>query len=224
MLHSSVPFPQLFPAEKIAASATMNLQAFLKISMISQSALHTLYSAHAATQPWSSVQESIQTLSVELEQLLPVMSDCKRLILHFQWCDTMILVTRPCLFPRTTLGVSEEMSWKDRALAEQCIKAAQTIGKLLPEKPDSCIFQNGPWWCLVHYIMRALSVMLLSSSHESLAFLVRRDDLAASVKKLVDWLGWLQAHNVVAKRGLEVALEILRRAPSDKEMADTRLV
>ncbi|KAF2848804.1 hypothetical protein T440DRAFT_519698 [Plenodomus tracheiphilus IPT5] len=220
VLHCSVALPRISALDDFASSTPMNLRAFLRISIVSQAALHTLYSVQAATKPWSRIQESMEKFKAALEQLLPVMSDRERLMLHFQWCDAMILVTRPCLGPRTSIDPDGKLSLRDQELAGRCIKAAQTTARLLPNEPDQHIFQNGPWWYLVHYIMRAVAVLLLSSSQKSLASLVEATEVTVSIKKLIAWLRWLQHKDTVAKRGLEVVLETMQHMKRDTHFTD----
>ncbi|KAI8934787.1 hypothetical protein NX059_008473 [Plenodomus lindquistii] len=218
--HCSVSYPRISSYEDYASSTARNLRAFLRVHMVSQAAVQALYSIGAAAQPWTNVLDNIEKYKDQLERLLPVMSDHERLMLHFSWCDAMIVVTRPCLGSRASINSSGKLLPRDGELARQCIKAAQSTAKLLPDEPDTHIFQNGPWWCLVHYIMRAVTVLLVSSSRENLSALIGTSELIASVTKLSKWLQWLQQKDTVAERGLQVVLDMIQRLERNEHFTD----
>jgi hypothetical protein len=163
------------------------LNVYTRISITAQWALSSMYTVKAATLPWQDVQERVVRLQSELEGMLPQMTDGVRLMLHFAWLDAMMLVTRPCLV--APQGCDDTA----RDMARQCVRAAQRVAQLLPNEPAAGIFQNGPWWCLSHYIVRAVGVFRLAMSQGAAEV-----ELASMMEKLVRWLQWMAPDDGVA--------------------------
>ncbi|KAH7392643.1 fungal-specific transcription factor domain-containing protein [Pyrenochaeta sp. MPI-SDFR-AT-0127] len=216
----NVQLPRVPSCEEDNRVPGMALQTYLKISITSQWTLTSLYSVRAATLPWQSIEERVQQLKSELEKLLSAISDRERLMLHFSWFDTMIMITRPCLWSRRRNDSFAESSPATQNIANQCVQAAQAVTKLLPSEPDECIFRNGPWWCLAHYIMRAMTIFLLAMSDQGSYSTCIDTEIIPSVKKLICWLRWMRQKNPVAKKGLEVVLHTLKRTHNHKVFAD----
>lgn len=216
----NVPFPRVPSNEQGGRSQAMALQTYLKTSIISQWTLCSLYSVRAAELPWQSIEGRVQRLKSELEKLLSAISDRERLMLHFSWFDSMILITRPCLYPQRRNDSLAGSSPATQNIAKQCIQAAQVVTKLLPDEPHECIFRNGPWWCLAHYIMRAMAIFLLVMSDQASYSSIVDSEIVPSVKKLVRWLRWMRQKNSVAEKGLEVVLNTLKRTHDHTNFAE----
>jgi hypothetical protein len=166
---------------------------------------------------WQDVQDRVMSLKSGLEALLPQISDRERLMLHFSWFDSMILITRPMLSPqRSHHDLTDQMHHVSHAMARDCVQAARGVTRLLPDEPDERIFHNGPWWCLAHYIMRAMAVFLLAMSPQ--VFEVH-SDLVPPVKKLIRWLQWMRQDDPVAGQGLKAVLNTLRKSANHMEFA-----
>ncbi|KAF2829973.1 hypothetical protein CC86DRAFT_178170 [Ophiobolus disseminans] len=159
------------------------LQVYVKITITTQWALSSLYTIKAATLPFRDIQARVARLKSELETLLPQIEDHQRSMLQFAWFDAMILITRPCL------AATSHHDTTTRDLASHCVKAAGGLTRLLPDTPDARIWTNGPWWCLAHYIVRALNVLRACQAPEA--------------DKLVRWLQWMAPGDAVASLALK---------------------
>lgn len=210
-------FPQ-FPEGGQERSSGLFMHVNFKISIIAQWAMSSLYSVKAATLTWPRIHEQVIRMKSELEKLLPEISGGGRLILQFSWMDTMAIVTRPCLGRRNEH--TDSTSFETNKIAAECIRAARGVTQLLPDEPNECIFQNGPWWCLSLYIMRAMAVLLLARSHPSSNSTDDDVSLILAVKKLIKWLQWMRPKDVVADRGLTAVLNTLRRAQDHGNFAE----
>lgn len=163
-----------------------------------------MYTVKAATLPWSDVLNRVEVLKKELEVLIPQMLDGQRLMLHFAWFDAMMLVTRPALafLQHAKLGVHStvrdtNMAVQASAMARRCIDAAARVGEILPDEPYARIWLNGPWWCLAHYIIRALGVFKLAASIPD----AERSQLS---RKLLRWLEFLAPDDPIAADALRI--------------------
>jgi hypothetical protein len=89
-------------------------------------------------------------------------------------------------------------------MGNSCIEAAKTVVDFLPDEPNArLIYDQGPWWCIVHHLMQAVSVLLLalsypaSTSHDSML-------LMHYVRKSIRRLQVME--DPVAKRACQVAM------------------
>lgn len=191
----NVPVPGSSDTNEVSGTHSSTLNVYTRITITAEWALSSLYTVKAATLSWQDVQHRVLKLHSELETLLPMMTDQTRLMLHFAWIDAMLMITRPCL-----VAPREHQDSVTQDMARRCVRAAQKVAQLLPDEPDACIFQNGPWWCLSHYIIRAVGVLRLTVSGQ--AAVGSEFDVAPTVNKLVRWLQWLAPDDAVAAQCL----------------------
>jgi hypothetical protein len=102
-------------------------------------------------------------------------------------------------------------------MSNTCIEAARTVVDFFPDEPSAhFIYDQGPWWCIVHHMMQAVAVLLLglsypaSTSYDSML-------LMHCVKKVIGWLQIMQ--DPVAERAYQIAMSsfetVSRRHPID---------
>lgn len=208
---------------KIEANSGSYFRAIAQLSIITQSTLAALYSAGIASQGIGDIQAAISHLERRMEQWLhglPIEFDPRRpfrgssepflrerVLLGFRFYSVKILLTRPCL-------MHHDQSWMEtgqRKFATRsalaCVEAAQAIVAYLPDGPHwSVIRDHGPWWNLIHYVMQAVSVLMLALYHGSVS---SRDDLTLlqGTKKAIAWMRKVQ--DPFAARAFKVALHSL---------------
>lgn len=127
-------------------------------------------------------------------------------------------ITRPCL-----CRIEDCIQEQSRASAEfntciaaTCIQAAEDMTMLLPDDlVEGYIYEQGPWWCIVHYIMQAVAVFLLKITYPgSYTSPKNRTDILRCIKKLLRWLECSIPANKVAARAVAVVLDILKHPPA----------
>lgn len=200
------------------------------MGLIMQKALSRLYSPLTTVNSWKQTQEEIESLSKELdewvaaalpEELRPANSiqesgsRRERLLLSFQYHSAKLLIYRPCLchIERRIKGQSGASASFNEKTAEACVQAAQAVTQLFPEEPDcSFIYQQSPWWCIVHNIMQAAAIFLLEMSFDQTHMANANPDgrIVKSIKKLVRWLHFMSFSNAVAARAYEVIADVIR--------------
>ena len=214
------------------ASSASYFRAVVQLSIISQSILTSLYSAGAMIRSSSDIQQDIAVLGQRLEQWLSSLPaefkpqelsrepdtrfGRERMLLRFQLCSAEILLTRPCL-------VARQQTWKEandvdfsKRTANRCVEAAKTIVAFLPDEPCPGLYEQGPWWCIVHHMMQAISVFLLALSYPSST----SQDVTTMLHCVRKTIRWLQTMNgIVAERAHGVAFncfqEVARRYAVD---------
>lgn len=197
----------------------------LKISIVTHEALSSLYSVRATFWSHQAHRDRIVKLKSELERQMPAIlslsSEHRNVLLRFNYFDAMMLITRPCLWSRRRGShQDEEMPGADDGLAEDCVRAARGIVQLLSTETRDCIIQYGPWWCLVHYLVRAIVVLLLAMPAGAVAPTGSTADLVSSIRQLLDWLRWLRRADTAAERAFSVVLNTVRRSYSHVELGD----
>ena len=223
---SETPCPPAFgPME---ANSGSYFKASVQLSIITQSILTSLYNPSTAVRSLADLQCDMAQLDHRLEQWLlalpqefnfqiPVIGTSKfpreRMILGFQLCSARMLLGRLCLNPRRQASREGTEATFARRMGNSSIEAAKTIVDSLPEEPSAqFIYDHGPWWCIVHHMMQAVSVFLLGLSHPAS---VSQDGviLMHYVKKVIWWLQVMQ--DPVAGRAYHVAVStfeiVLRR-------------
>ncbi|KAF1852037.1 C6 transcription factor-like protein [Cucurbitaria berberidis CBS 394.84] len=222
------------------ANSGSYFKAVVQLSIITQSILPLLYSAGTVIRPPSKVQQDMTQLNMRLDQWiisLPVQLSFKftnnepsdvfnheRLLLEFQFCSAKILLTRPCLSAWKQPWHEPNEASFPRQMANSCIEAAKVIVSLLQDGPHTnSIYSQGPWWCIIHHAMQAISVLLLGLSYPS-STSYNSTMLVHDLKKAIRWLQRTQ--DPVAESAYKVALSafesVARRCSVD--VSDLRTV
>ena len=206
------------------ANSGSYFRATLQLSVITQHILTSLYSPSTILRAPGYIQQETITLAERLdawvcslpidfnprEQPSPSIQSFarERTILGFQFRSARMLLTRPFLG-------KQRQSWKDSRegdfagrMACMCIEAATSVITSLPDTPDpKLIHDQGPWWCIVHHLMQAISVLLLGLSLSSSS----AEDNAKMVYQVQKAMRWLQViRTPVADRAYCIAHNLLR--------------
>ncbi|EKG22440.1 Transcription factor fungi [Macrophomina phaseolina MS6] len=218
-----------------APSPINQFRSRVNLAVLTQKAFSNLYSAATISKSWQRTQSEIVTLSREIDEwysCLPLLfkftleispGDGRftrdRMILGFCYYSAKMLINRPCLCRVDTRIENQTSRSKevDQERARECIMAAKSVADLLPHKsptaaadvlPDVVwLYNNGPWWCIVHYFMQAITVLMLELAFGEFHLRGERmgaagsADITAVVGKLVRWLGTMAATGNAAAIG-----------------------
>ena len=200
-----------------------------QLSRLTHEVLAALYSPSAMARSWGQIQSAISSLGDRLEKwqtsLHPVFDftkkqhdhtfDRQRLSLGFFYYSTNIIISRPCLC-RLDQNVRHESSRsKDfhKNAAMRCVRAAKSIISLIPVgKPDPvALYKVAPWWCTVHYLMQAATVLMLELSFRADHMPNEAKEILESARKAVCWLNAMAVESVAARRAWKICNEMLRK-------------
>lgn len=196
-------------------------KAVVQIAIITQNIFTSLYSAGTMMRTAGESQQDISRLGQRLDQWAsslpsdfsfrdrvassPQAHSRERMLLGFHFCSAKILLTRQCL---GGLGQAADFSVPEtfiRRMANMCVESAKAIADFLPDQPNTLpLHENGPWWCIIHHIMQAVSVILLALLHSTPSS-QNQNTLSDCVKKLVRWLCAMQ--DPLAERAYQMALK-----------------
>lgn len=199
-----------------------------KLSIFTNEVLNRLYRADVMCKSWADVQSTIATLNSKIEKWraeLPNVFDFskkqrdqqfvrQRMSLGFFYYSVLTLINRPCLcrMERKIPDQSGKAKNFNLETAMKCVHAARNMLDLLPQEPNSVgLYTVAPWWCLVHYLMQAATVLMLELSYRSDHMPNEVEEIFDSAKKAADWLRTLSEEDEAARRAWSLCDEMLRK-------------
>jgi len=210
-------------------------RAGVELSVITQQILISLYSVGTSLRTANEVQRDTRQLLQRLDQwatALPVEFNSQdpssnlstkftreRMLLGFQFWSARILLTRPALAARRQPWKETKEASFSRSMADMCVEAAKTVVASLPDDPrPDWVFDQGPWWCIVHHLMQAISIFLLALSHPS-SVSHEGVSMAYFVEKALRWLEAMQ--DPIARRAHNVALALFQNVIRQQSVEST---
>ena len=199
-----------------------------KLSTFSNEVLNRLYRADTMSKSWADVQSNIASLNLNIEKWraeLPSVFDFtkkqrdqlfvrQRMSLGFFYYSILTIINRPCLcrIDRKVPGQSGKAKNFNRETAMKCVHAARDMLEMLPQEPNGVgLYTVAPWWCLVHYLMQAATVLMLELSYRSEHMLNEVEEVFDSAKKATDWLRSLSEGDEAARRAWCLCDDMLRK-------------
>lgn len=197
-----------------------------KLSTFTDEVLNRLYRADAMSKSWADIQSTIATLNSKIEKWrakLPNVFDFtkkqrdqqfvrQRMSLGFFYYSILTIINRPCLcrIDRKISDQSGKAKDFNRETAMKCVHAARDMLEMLPQKPNAVgLYTVTPWWCLVHYLMQAATVLMLELSFRSEHMPNEVEEIFDSAKKATDWLRSLSEEDEAARRAWFLCNEML---------------
>lgn len=131
----------------------------IRISALTRKVMSSLYNERRAPRLWTHVHASITALMAELDALglrtthLTSHEEPQSQWLQKQHYRLAILITRPSLrrIERCVETLPEAFTAFDLEAAISCVHMAQQVALLLPvEMQLAPLYEQGPWWLVVH--------------------------------------------------------------------------
>lgn len=199
-----------------------------KLSIITTAVLSRLYCASASNRSWADTQYSIAKLDAKLErwrQSLPHLFDFskkqreqqfirQRISLGFFYYSTKTIINRPCvcMIDRRIPHESDKAKEFNRVAAARCVHAARDLMEMLPNEPNAIgLYRVSPWWCLVHYLVQATTVLMIELSFRADHMPNEADEILDAAKKAVYWLRSMAEDNIAAYRAWKLCNHLLRK-------------
>lgn len=186
-----------------------------------------LYGPESLQSPWASTEFTIQSLMLEIDSWfmnLPSAYDftstqtsqCplgQRMGLAFLFYSTKIGIARPCLCRLDSSQIEDDkiQEFCNKTAAE-CVESACHMLTLFPDTPDAALLHRmSPWWCTLHYLMQAATVLLLELSFQTQHVPEKASMVSKAAKKAIDWLSTLSKTNMASGRAWKLCDGFLRR-------------
>ncbi|KAL4747508.1 hypothetical protein BDW72DRAFT_196653 [Aspergillus terricola var. indicus] len=200
---------------------------FVELTVIMRRAIDSLYSPGFSRRPWLTISASIMDLVQETDEWLSRVPavfqwrishpsahfERQRWSLAFRFYSLRIALSRPSLCrSERQRSPNEASALSQQRIARICIDSACELLDMLPDKPDAFwLVQVSPWWCVLHYLMQSITVLLIE-----MEFCVRFHADGAShitlhLEKGLDWLHSLGTISIPSMRAWEVCNSIYNR-------------
>ncbi|RLL97100.1 hypothetical protein CFD26_103501 [Aspergillus turcosus] len=186
-----------------------------------------LYGPEAMHSPWPSKEFTIQSLMLEIDSWfmnLPSAYDftstqtsqcpaSQRMSLALLFYSTKIGITRPCLCRLDSTRSQGEKTFDFcTKTAAECVESACHMLTLLPENPDATLlYKVSPWWCILHYLMQAATVLLLELTFRAQHVPDKASIVSKAAKKALEWLSAMSTFDVASERAWRLCDGFLRR-------------
>ncbi|CAG7973929.1 unnamed protein product [Penicillium salamii] len=197
------------------------------LTSISKRMTVKLYSPEALQSPWASTEFTMQSLMLELDSWfmnLPAAYDftstqtsqcpiSQRMGVAFLFYSTKIGITRPCLCRLDQFLSEDDKTYEfcNKAAAD-CVEAACHMLTLFPDTPDATLlYKMSPWWCTLHYLMQAVTVLLLELAYRAQHVPEKATMVSKAAKKALDWLSTLSKTNMASERAWKLCDGFIRR-------------
>ncbi|EED21370.1 C6 transcription factor, putative [Talaromyces stipitatus ATCC 10500] len=197
------------------------------LASISKRANMKLYSGEAMQASWASLEFTIQSLSMEIDAWLASLPETfdfrlptpdkekltisQKMGMAFAYYSAKISISRPCLCQLEKDCQTDGAYEFCNKTAAECVDAATRMINILPATMDtSTLYKISPWWCTLHYIMQATTVLLLELSFRAEHVPERAGEVSQALKKAVKWLFELSHSSDSAHRAWKLSDEYLR--------------
>lgn len=132
--------------------------------------------------------------------------------LAFQYHYIRIIINRPCLC-RLNYRIPNESNRSrgfNRSAAATCIEAARETIALLPDEPNPVgLISSSPWWCLLHYLVSAGTILMVEMAMRAEHNPQQADGLLKDSKKVLRWLRAMAEDSLGAERSCKVLTKLL---------------
>ncbi|CRG86433.1 putative transcriptional regulatory protein C105,03c [Talaromyces islandicus] len=202
---------------------------YMDISVITQEIINKVYTADAVRVPWSNIENRIGELKSRIDLWFDQLPDsCNfvqkgssspeqvraKLGLAFQYYSARITLGRPCLCRRDSQSDSQwnKSSSFSHKLAVVSLEGASRMLDLIPDPPDPFqLYQLAPWWCILHFLMQAATVLLLELSFGCVHLPDDENNIFKSSKKAIRWLYAMSEHSAASRRAWYLCDSCIRR-------------
>lgn len=197
------------------------------LTVLIQELLDRVYSVTSVHEHWSNVRNQIRELQARVDvwfSSLPPGLDftCmqdgdqaqgEKMGLAFQYHSARIMLGRPCLCRHNKFqrGSDDEQHFT-HTMAVSALESASQMANLIPDGPNTDWSHGArPWWCLLHYVMQAATVIILELSFGSIHLPEAENGLLHLAKKCVRWLHRTSERSVASHRAWQLCDSAFRR-------------
>lgn len=200
---------------------------YIDLVVIAQAIVHKVYSLDCLTVPWAHIENRIGELRSNLDVWYTILPDAfnfaqksddgpdmlrGKLFLAFHYYSARITLGRPCLCRRDARQeVANYMRTFSHEMAITTLESSCQMLDLIPDEPVATqLYDICPWWCILHFLMQATTVLLLELSFGSIHMPGEERRFLGAAKKGVRWLYAMSESSIAARRGWQLCDNNLR--------------
>jgi hypothetical protein len=95
-------------------------------------------------------------------------------------------------------------------MAAICIQVARSVLDLLPDEPDvPWLYENCPWWSILHYIMKCSSILMVSLVSQLELSTIQHEEIMIYPRKAYRWVHEMSNTDEFSKRAFSVFRELI---------------
>lgn len=202
-----------FPEEAFKPSSTDELDAFcvsLELDEILGHTLAELYAPNVVLKPWETVQKltykfnkRIANWRSNIDQRLLIHdgpeSELKadiiqRVYLALRYFSLIITVNRPSFsdyneHKKSVPSQTDNSRTTDSDNARKCVSAARDMIRMFVAEPNVVeLYRASPWWCILHYLVQAATIIVMEISFHAIHFPDHMTDLKNDALKAISCL------------------------------------
>lgn len=200
------------------------------LTVITQEIVNRVYSTHCVMLPWSEIETRLEDLMSRIDfwqSNLPHALDftqkgandspeqlrCK-LALAFHYYSARITLGRPCLCRRDARQANPPHAFS-HTMAVITLESASRMLDMIPDDPNVLpLYQICPWWCVLHYLMQAATVILLELSFGVIHTPELEENLVRLAKKSIRWFHAMSERSIGSRRAWQLCDSSFRKLAS----------
>ncbi|KAJ5382637.1 hypothetical protein N7517_000548 [Penicillium concentricum] len=199
---------------------------YCDLTVVVQEIINKVYSVDCVMVPWAQIEARIGELKSRTEvweSNLPTGLDFKskedngpdilrcKLNLALHYYSARITLGRPCLCRRDARQKNNKPSFSHE-MAVLTLKSARHMLDLIPDEPDALqLYRIAPWWCILHYLMQAATVLLLELSFGTVHMPEEEQNFVIQSKKAIRWLFAMSEQSIASRRAWQLCDLSLRK-------------
>jgi len=199
---------------------------YCDLAVVVQEIVNKVYSVDCVMVPWAHIENRIGELRSRCEMWqssLPPGLDFTRtdedgadllrckLALALHYYSARITLGRPCLCRRDTRQKGPNPSFSHE-MAVITLESACRMLDLIPDEPNAIqLYQIAPWWCVLHYLMQAATVLLLELSFGTVHMPDEEKNFINLSKKATRWLYAMSEQSIASRRAWQLCDLSLRK-------------
>lgn len=210
--------------ETLTPNISLYFLYFVELGLTMRESVDTLYAPGAARKSWREVEAAISSLNSKADAWLSKLPETFRFTgprgnvaferqissLAFRYYSTKLIITQPCL--RHAAGPGPSLGSFCETMTDQCVEVATQMLDLLPEPPDSSwLYHIAPWWCILHYLMQAMTVLLTEFFLRGRPGTLQYRKVQESIDKGNRWLYDMSARDPCSQRAWIGCNDLLSR-------------
>lgn len=199
---------------------------YCDLAVVVQEIVNKVYSVDCVMVPWAHIENRIGELRsrtemwqsslpegldfTRKEDVGPDVLRCK-LTLALHYYSARITLGRPCLCRRDARQKGPHPSFS-HDMAVITLESACQMLDLVPDEPDALqLYRIAPWWCVLHYLMQAATVLLLELSFGTVHMPDEEHKFILLSKKAIRWLFAMSERSIASRRAWQLCDLSLRK-------------
>ncbi|KAJ5809461.1 uncharacterized protein N7503_001679 [Penicillium pulvis] len=202
-------------ADSLAPNISLYFLYAVDLAFLMREAIETLYAPGATRRSWGRWKMQFQFHFAQLNLNHPFAR--QRASLAFRFYTTKVVISQPCLrrLAHQPPGSTFPGPVCD-AMANICVEAARKMLSTLPERTDaSLLFEISPWWCVLHYVMQSITIILVELFMRTESGTIEAAALLDDIRKAVHWLREMATRDPSSQRAWSVCVDILSQRGLD---------